>query len=273
MREVALTVAPDAVERVLDRILPVAPHGVHEVRVGDQVELRIRAARLPPGADLAKRGGRAVKRFAEREVPDDWRLVRRLDLQPVRAGRVAIRYDWMEPTDADVDVVLADPDAFGLGTHPTTQLCLAILGDLEPQGAFADLGCGTGVLAAAAAALGWEPVLAIDANPRAVETAHATAAATGVEVSALLGDLGSVPLPAVAGAVANVPPQLHALLAARVGTPPDQLIVSGVLAEAMDATIAAYRMSVAERRDAGGWAAARLTSGCRRRMRPASVSV
>ena len=55
-----------------------------------------------------------------------------------------------------LDVVLRDEGgAFGAGTHPTTVMCLELLLGLVPGGPFADLGCGTGVLAIVAAKLGW----------------------------------------------------------------------------------------------------------------------
>ena len=80
---------------------------------------------------------------------------------------------------------MIDPGgAFGTGTHPTTRMCLELLleatrelracrpacGRSRPRpGAFTDLGCGSGVLAIAAAKLGFDPVLGVDADRAAVE--------------------------------------------------------------------------------------------------------
>ena len=61
-----------------------------------------------------------------------------------------------------IDIVIDPGQAFGTGAHHTTRLCLELLLELEPAGALADWGCGTGVLAIAAARLGWAPVLACD---------------------------------------------------------------------------------------------------------------
>ena len=78
---------------------------------------------------------------------------------------------------------MIDPGAlFGAGAHPTTQLCLELLLDAEPGGALCDWGAGTGVLAVAAARLGWAPVTAVEVMPDGLEAIRANAAANGVEV-------------------------------------------------------------------------------------------
>lgn len=70
--------------------------------------------------------------------------------------------------------------AFGHGGHPTTELALDLLLSLHPKGPVLDLGCGTGVLAIAAALSGASPVVAIDIDPVAVERTLANAATNGV---------------------------------------------------------------------------------------------
>ena len=74
--------------------------------------------------------------------------------------------------------------AFGTGAHPTTRLCLELLLELEAAGEAAgpltDLGTGSGVLAIAAAKLGWGPVTGYDHEPAAIEAARANADANGV---------------------------------------------------------------------------------------------
>ena len=79
--------------------------------------------------------------------------------------------------------------AFGTGAHPTTRMCLELLLALEPGGPFADLGCGAGTLAIAAARLGWEPVLAVDHEPQSVAATQRNAARNGDRVEALELDL------------------------------------------------------------------------------------
>jgi len=99
---------------------------------------------------------------------------------------------------------VVDPGrAFGTGAHPTTRLSLELLQELEPAG-LVDVGCGSGVLAIAAAKLGFGPVVGLDDDPVAVEVTLANAAANGVEVEARLADALADPIPAAAVAVANV---------------------------------------------------------------------
>ena len=66
---------------------------------------------------------------------------------------------------------------FGSGSHATTRMCLALLLELEPAGGAADLGCGLGTLAIAAARLGWAPVVGVDRMAGAVDAARANAGA------------------------------------------------------------------------------------------------
>ena len=106
---------------------------------------------------------------------DDWQGGR---FQGLRAGRLVIYPAWGDRATgaADDEIVMRlDPGVvFGAGTHPTTQDCLAALEMLsadDPGGTLLDLGTGTGVLAVAAARLGWHRVLAVDFNRLAVKTA------------------------------------------------------------------------------------------------------
>ena len=91
--------------------------------------------------------------------------------------------------------------AFGTGAHPTTRMCLELLLDMEPGGPFADLGCGAGVLAIAAARLGWAPVIAVDHEPQSVDATRRNAERNGAAVDALELDLLAVA--AAAGADAR----------------------------------------------------------------------
>ena len=85
------------------------------------------------------------------------------------------------PSGADIDLVIDPGRAFGTGSHSTTRLCLALLVEVEPAaGSLCDLGCGSGVLAIAAARLGFGPVTALDADRLAVEATGQNAAANGV---------------------------------------------------------------------------------------------
>lgn len=109
-----------------------------------------------------------------RQVADaDWAEAWKAHYHPVRLGRhILIRPLWIEVQAQPDEVVIAlDPGmAFGTGTHPTTHLCLEALEDLTPpNGQVLDLGCGSGILAIAAAKFGAAHVLAVDNDPIAVE--------------------------------------------------------------------------------------------------------
>ena len=114
-------------------------------------------------------------------VPDDWAERWRAFHEPVLVGeRIWVRPPWSEPRPGAIDLVVDPGQAFGTGSHPTTRLSLELLLELEPEGSLADLGCGSGVLAIAAAKLGFGPVSAIDHDPAALEATRANAAANGV---------------------------------------------------------------------------------------------
>jgi ribosomal protein L11 methyltransferase len=100
--------------------------------------------------------------------------------------------------------VVVDPGrAFGTGAHPTTRLCLELLLEQEPTSVL-DVGCGSGVLSIAAAALGFAPVAAIDVDPAAVEETERNAAVNGVRVDVRRGDALAGPLQSAGLTIANV---------------------------------------------------------------------
>ena len=94
-----------------------------------------------------------------------------------------------------LDVVIDPGQAFGTGAHPTTRLTLELLVGLPRGGPLADWGCGSGILAVAAARLGFDPVLACDHEREAVAATLAAAAANGVAVTASRCDLRRAPGP------------------------------------------------------------------------------
>ena len=98
------------------------------------------------------------------------------------------------------------PGAFGTGAHPTTRGCLELLLELEPGGGLADLGCGSGVVAIAAARLGWEPVYGARLRPaRPSRRRERNAQRNGVAVRAVLADLREIPPPPAHTLVAQHP--------------------------------------------------------------------
>jgi ribosomal protein L11 methyltransferase len=115
---------------------------------------------------------------------EDWSEAWKAHYQPVRVGRkLLVKPAWLHADISPNDVVIElDPGmAFGTGTHPSTQLCLMALEDLiRPGQRVLDLGCGSGILAIAAARLGATNVLALDTDPIAVRVAHENVAANSV---------------------------------------------------------------------------------------------
>jgi ribosomal protein L11 methyltransferase len=150
--------------------------------------------------------------------------------------------------------------AFGTGAHATTRLCLELLLELapddlgKPKGSFLDLGCGSGVLAIAAARLGWAPVLALDIDRAAVDATRENAERNAVEVEVRRFDLRSEPTPAAGTVTANLLGPLLLEWARRAPELPERLIASGLLAQEGDRVAAAFAAGgLAERaRRAGG---------------------
>jgi ribosomal protein L11 methyltransferase len=158
-------------------------------------------------------------------------------------------------------VIEAAAGAFGTGAHPTTRMCLELLLALEPGGAFADLGCGAGVLAIAAATLGWEPVLAVDHEPQSVAATRRNAERNGAAVDALELDLLAFAPPPAPTLAANVPPAVHAPLAAALAPAVVHVIASGFVESEYDAVVAGYAGFVPRRRLGEGWQAVLLERG------------
>ncbi len=127
----------------------------------------------------------APDQFAFREVADtDWTRAWMDQFQPMRFGERLWIYPWNiePPDDASCVVVRLDPGlAFGTGTHPTTALCLEWLDGLDLRGrCVVDYGCGSGILAIAAALLGAAHVQAIDNDPQALVASADNAQRNGV---------------------------------------------------------------------------------------------
>ncbi len=183
------------------------------------------------------------------DVADDWEDRWRQFHKPVRVGSLWIGPPWEKPDDGAIAVVIDPGRAFGTGGHPTTQLCLELLAE-EERGSVLDVGCGSGVLAIAAAKLGFEPVLAFDFDPQAVEATERNAADNRVTVDVRHADLREDALSETDLALANIAADAVLELAPRLRSP--RAITSGyLLADAP--RLDGYR--VERRIDAGGWAA------------------
>lgn len=121
-------------------------------------------------------------------VPDqDWVQLTQSQFDPVQiTPDFWIVPSWHTPPDAAQRIIRLDPGlAFGTGTHPTTRMCLRWLAaNAQPWNRVLDYGCGSGILAIAAALMGARAVDAVDIDPAAVHACHHNAQANGVSLSA-----------------------------------------------------------------------------------------
>ena len=134
--------------------------------------------------------------------------------QPVFAAGLWIGPPWLEPPSGEPAVVVDPGRAFGTGAHPTTRACIELVSRLE-RGSLLDAGCGSGVVAVAAARLGFAPVSAVDLDQVAVEVAASTASENGVVVDVSRADVVRDELPAADVVVANIELGVVELLLAR----------------------------------------------------------
>ena len=273
MRRASFRLPSEEKEDLLDALMPLLPAGVRERPAADgEVELTTVAAGAPDRAALEAAAGRSLPGWREEEVPADWRArrARSGDGAYLAGGRVRIRSPWDPPAGAGVlDLVVErGGGGFGSGSHATTRMCLALLLELEAEGGAADLGCGLGTLAIAAARLGWAPVVAVDRMGGAVAAARANGARNRVEVDWRTADLETAPIPVAPLVLVNAPPPVHARVAAALAGPgrsgPQRarhLVLSGLVAGEVAGVVGDYAAAgwaTASRLEEDGWAAARL---------------
>lgn len=160
-------------------------------------------------------------------MADDWADRWREFHHAVTVGRLWVGPPWERPT-ADLVPVVIDPGrAFGTGAHPSTRLCLELLLEQQPS-SLLDVGCGSGVVAIAAAKLGFNPITAVDVDEVAVEVTLENAHANGVDVHAYAADATADELPEADLAVANISLVLVEAAAVRLRAP--RVITAGYLA-------------------------------------------
>jgi ribosomal protein L11 methyltransferase len=239
-----VTVATAAAEEARARMLDLVPEGFEEVEGPDSVELV--AYVRPEGEELLRS---AFARVASAPIADDWPERWRSFHRPVRIGPLWVGPPWEEPPADAVPVVIDPGRAFGTGAHPTTRLVLELLLDVE-RGSLLDVGCGSGVVAIAAAALGFGPVEAVDVDPQAVEVARANAAVNGVDLVARTADSRADTPTEVDVAVANIAVEAVEAIVPRLraGT----IVTSGYLTSDRPALVGLRHV---ERRTADAWAA------------------
>src|SRR4029079_5049553 len=154
------------------------------------------------GADARVLG--SLPGAAAKPVVEGWEDAWRDFHRPVVAGGLWLGPPWETPPDPSRAVVIEPGRAFGTGSHPTTHLSVALLADAGTKGSLLDVGCGSGVVAIAAAKLGFAPVHAVDLDPVAIEVTRINALANDVAVEAAVADALTDALPSADVAVANV---------------------------------------------------------------------
>jgi ribosomal protein L11 methyltransferase len=208
---------------------------------GDDMQLIIAALKNALG-DLAPR------EFHINPVEEkDWERAWMDNFKPIRFGKnLWICPSWHTPNDPAAVNVMLDPGlAFGTGTHPTTALCLEWLDAHPPKGLeVIDYGCGSGILAIAAALLGANHVEAVDHDPQALLATRDNAGKNHVEekIRTLLpkqfeekpADLILANI--LANPLIELAPRFAALL-----KPGGQIVLSGILDEQAETVMQRYR--------------------------------
>lgn len=229
-------------------------------------------ALLPSDTDvpaLLKRLGLAtsIEHSVETIPEQDWVRQTQAQFDPIAISeRLWIVPSWHAAPRPDAVNVVLDPGlAFGTGSHPTTRLCLTWLVDhLKGGETVLDYGCGSGILAIAAAKLGATRAVGVDIDPQAIAAARDNALRNQVKAEFFLPQ-DAPPLQAdilLANILTNPLKALAPLFAGRVRAG-GQIVLSGILAVQADEVIAAYApwfdLSLADTLD--GWA---LLAGARR---------
>jgi len=293
----AVRVRREQAELVLAELLELAPSGVEEVQVDvDTVEYAVYGTpgELPHLPDLNAAVGDALVELSTSELPDDWHerwkqfhrpVTIQAPRQPADGARhvpsLRVRPPW-EPAIArareEMQEIVIDPgQAFGTGGHASTRLCLELLLELavaeRELGPLLDVGTGSGVLAIAAAGLGFEPVLGLDHERESVQAARENADVNGLEIEVRRFDLRTQALPWMDPkhcppgslvVLANLLRPLLIELAGAITCAPAHLVAGGLLKGEVDevAGVFAERLDLIEcqRRVSGEWAAVWLAA-------------
>jgi ribosomal protein L11 methyltransferase len=243
-------------------LLDLAPGGFEQLDGDGWVEFAVYGTPgelpdLPAGRALI---GAAAVEVSTTTLAGDWTDRWREFHRPAQIGRIRVRAPWHEPLNGGIEIVIDPGQAFGTGAHPTTRLCLEMLQDVG-GGAVADLGCGSGVLAIAAAKLGFHPVRAFDHELTALEATRENARVNGVTLDRVERiDLRTEPAPVAPVTVANLVRPLLLEVARLLPEQPETLIVSGLLEGEEDEVAAAFApLRERRRRRLQGWSALLLT--------------
>ncbi len=289
MIRLAVRCSPDQADLVLAELTVLAPNGVEEERGPGYVEYAIYGGEgeLPElGSIDAVVAGRPIE-VSSTEIPEDWADRWRDFHKPLLVGeRLWLRPSWEPAREGAIDLIVDPGQAFGTGAHPTTRLCLEFLLELagagENDGPLVDLGTGSGVLAIAAAKLGWSPVTGYDHEPAAIEASAANASVNGVELQlhrqnlreslpqlapTCVANMTSPILKAIAGHLCGILGDPHRNLPAVVpGRVPQEpapelpgiFVLSGILPNELNEVAEAFApagFAEHDRRQMGDWAA------------------
>jgi ribosomal protein L11 methyltransferase len=300
MIRLAVHVPKAQAETVLAYLLELVPAGFEERELdGGMVEYALygAAGELPALPALRATVGEALVEISASEVPDDWperwkEFHRPVVIEspsaeaasteppsPAVGCRLAtseppalhLRAPWLAPSEREdaLEIVIDPGQAFGTGAHATTRLCLELLLELSAlgeRGPVLDIGTGSGVLAIAAALLGYRPVLAVDNDRASVDAASANAASNSASIEVRRMDFRHARLPWVQAplVLANLVRPLLLELAAALPAAPAHVLAGGLLHTEVDEVVKAYadRLNVRERgrRQSGEWAAVWLTA-------------
>ena len=205
---------------------------------------------------------------------EDWATSWQKYYQPIPVGkRIYIVPDWMRgrPVPEGRTPLYLNPGlTFGTGSHPTTQLCLELLeGTLRPGDRVLDLGCGSGILAIAALALGASRAAGVDIDPKAADVAFENAALNGIgpdRLSVYAGDVltdkrlaGRLNPGQNRVVLANIVADVIIPLSARAGdflAPDGVFLTSGIIEGRQGEVRAALEgngFAVTGHRERGGW--------------------
>ena len=210
-------------------------------------------ALFDPGTDAAAALARAcaaagldpVPEYRTAEVPEqDWVKLTQSQFAPTRvSARLWVVPSWHAAPDASAINIVLDPGLpFGTGSHPSTRLCLNWLDrHLIPGSSVIDYGCGSGILAIAAAKLGAGRVVGVDIDPLALVTSRYNAEQNRVAAT-FVGADGPRPQPSdvVMANILSNPLKILAPLLAELTVPRGQVVLSGILAPQAGAVADVY---------------------------------
>lgn len=222
---------------------------------------------IPKLLSSLKEAGFHLSPPQEKTVEDqDWVRLTQSQFAPIQIGkRIWVVPSWHNaPADPNAICLAVDPGlAFGTGSHPTTHLCLLWLEEhskLNNQ-SLLDYGCGSGILAIAAAKLGCNPVVGTDIDPQAMVAARSNAEINHTTITFVLPNEGAVELAAetkydivMANILAN-PLQVLAPALVNKMRQGGQIILSGVLARQAEEVIATYSqwLKLSVWKESEGW--------------------